>query len=89
MSGEQEETEVGIVTHYFNHLQVGAIRITGGSLSVGDTIHVKGHSDDFTMRIESMQIEHDGVQTAGIGDTVGIRVPNRVHEHDKVYKIDA
>jgi len=82
-----EEVEVGVVTHYFNHIEVGTIEITNGELAVGDTVHVKGHSDDFTMKIESMQIEHGTVEKAGVGDNVGIKVPSRVHEHDKVYKV--
>ena len=82
-----EEVEVGVVTHYFNHIEVGAIKITNGELAVGDSIHVKGHSDDFTMKIESMQIEHDRVQKAVVGQTVGVKVPSRVHEHDKVFKV--
>ena len=81
------EVEVGAVTHYFNHIEVGAIKITNGELAVGDTIHVKGHSDDFTMTVESMQVEHDTVEKASEGETVGIKVPSRVHEHDVVYKV--
>lgn len=81
-----EEQEIGVVTHYFNHIQVGAIRLTNGPLRVGDTIHVKGHTADFTMAVDSMQIEHDQVKEAATGDIVGIRVPDRVHEHDKVFK---
>jgi len=82
-----EQVEVGVVTHYFNHIEVGAIKITNGELAVGDTIHVKGHSDDFTMTVESMQVEHDTVEKASEGETVGIKVPSRVHEHDVVYKV--
>lgn len=83
-----QEIEVGVVTHYFNHIQVGAIKVTNGKLSVGDTIHVKGgQADDFTMTIESMQVEHDSVKTAGEGDVIGVKVPSRVHEHDKVFKV--
>ena len=81
------EEEIGVVTHYFNHIEVGAIEITNGELSVGDTIHVKGHSDDFTMKIDSMQLEHDMVEKATVGQNVGIKVPARVHEHDKVFKV--
>jgi len=81
------EEEIGVVTHYFNHIEVGAIKVTKGTLRVGDTIHVKGHSDDFTMTVDSMQIEHDKVEEASEGAVVGIKVPLRVHEHDKVYRV--
>jgi putative protease len=82
----EEEVQVGVVTHYFGHISVGAVQVTEGELAVGDTIHVKGHTADFTMTIESMQLEHENVEKAKKGDVVGIKVPERVHEHDKVYK---
>jgi putative protease len=81
------ETEVGVVQHYFGKIDVAALEITSGELSVGDTIHIKGHTSDFTTTIESMQIEHEQVQSVKKGDQVGIKVPEKAHEHDKVYKV--
>jgi putative protease len=81
------EQEVGVVVHYFNHISVAAIRITAGELAVGDTVHVKGHTSNFTCTIDSMQVEHQAVQRAKPGDNVGIKVPAHAHEHDKVYKV--
>jgi len=52
------EELIGVVTHYYGHLSVAAIRLESGSLSVGDTIRVLGHTSDFRQRIVSMQIEH-------------------------------
>lgn len=84
---EMAEEEIGKVTHYFPKPQVAAIEITQGSLSVGDTIHVKGHTSDFTLTVDSMQVEHDAIQSAAVGQTVGIRVPDHAREHDAVYKV--
>lgn len=81
------EVEIGVVAHYFNHIEVGAINITEDELSVGDTIHIQGHTSDFTMTVDSMQVEHESVQTVKAGESVGIKVPERVHEHDKVLKV--
>lgn len=50
------EKEIGFVEHFFDHLSVAAIKITEGALKVGDTIHVKGHTTDFTEKIASMQM---------------------------------
>lgn len=80
------EVEIGVVTHYFGHLGVAGITLTAGELSVGDTVHIRGHTSDFTTTIESMQIEHAAVQRAKKGDNIGIRVPDHAREHDKVYK---
>lgn len=81
-----EEKQIGKIVHYFGHIDVGIIELTD-SLKVGDTIHIKGHSEDFTQTVESIQIEHDSVNEAKAGDSVGIKVTGRVHEQDIVYKV--
>ncbi|HUU81867.1 MAG TPA: EF-Tu/IF-2/RF-3 family GTPase [Phycisphaerae bacterium] len=81
------EQIVGTVTHYFGKAQVAGIKITEGELKVGDTIHVLGHTSDFTQTIESMQIDRAPVETAKVGDEIGIKVPEHVREHDKVYRV--
>lgn len=81
------EEEIGRVTHYFTKLGVGVVEITKGTLSVGDTIHIKGHTTDLTQEIESMQIEHETVQSAKAGQSIGLRVKEHVREHDVVYKV--
>lgn len=80
------EAEIGKITHYFNKIGVAAIALTG-ELSVGDTIHIKGHTSDWTQGVGSMQIEHDTVEKAGPGDSIGIKVEGHAHEHDVVYKV--
>jgi translation elongation factor EF-1alpha len=81
------ETEIGRITHYFSKIGVAALEITSGELKVGDTIHVKGHTSDFTTTIQSMQIEHEQVQVAKVGDSIGIKVPDHAREHDQVFLV--
>ncbi|MCK4859307.1 MAG: hypothetical protein KAS87_01990 [Candidatus Omnitrophica bacterium] len=81
-----EEKEIGSVVHYFGKVDVGIIALTD-VLKVGDTIHIKGHTSDFTQSVDSMQIEYQNVQEAKSGDEAGIKVSQKVHEHDKVYKV--
>ena len=81
-----EEKEVGIVTHYFGHISVGIVRLNA-PLKVGDTIHIKGAHDDFTQTIDSIQIEHETVESAKEGDLIGIKVIQKVHLHDKVFLV--
>jgi putative protease len=81
------EMEIGFVTHYFGKINVAAIQLTNGELAVGDTIHVKGHTSDFTTRIESMQVDRASLPNAKKGDGIGIKVPAPVREHDKVFKV--
>ena len=82
-----KEIEIGKVADFFQKIGVVAIEVTSGEVSVGDTIHFSGHTTDFSQTIESMQIEHDSVQTAKPGDNVGIKVTERIRVHDKVFKV--
>jgi translation elongation factor EF-1alpha len=83
-----QEKEIGKVTHYYNHLSVGIIELSD-NLKLGETIRIKGHSSDFTQNIDSMQIEHTNVSEAKSGDVIGIKVADKIHPHDKVYKVTA
>jgi len=65
---------------------VAAIKMEG-TLNVGDTIHIQGHTTDFTQQVDSMQIENQSVDSAGPGADVGIMVEDRVRENDTVYKV--
>jgi putative protease len=80
------EKQVGRVTHYFGKVGVAAIELED-ELRVGDTIHVKGHTSDWTQKVDSMQIEHRQVQEAKAGDVIGIKVSEHAREHDVVYKV--
>ena len=81
------EEKIGVVEHFFTHISVAAIRITDGELKVGDTIHIVGAHTDFKQRIDSMEIDRNPVQVVKPGDDVGIKVKDRVREHDVVYKV--
>jgi translation elongation factor EF-1alpha len=82
------ETKIGDVIHYYNHLHVAAVKITNGELHTGDTIHIKGHTSDFTQEVASMELEHEPVDVAKAGDNVGIRTDGHVREHDEVYVVN-
>ncbi len=83
------EEVIGQVTDYFGKVGVAAVQVTAGILSVGDTVHIKGHTTDLTQTVDSMQLEHQGVQRAEVGQTVGIRVKERVRRGDAVLKVTA
>jgi translation elongation factor EF-1alpha len=81
-----EEEDIGRVRDYFARIGVAGIDLTG-RLKVGDTIHVKGHTTDLQQLVDSMQIEHEDVQEAGPGDSVGIKVQERCRGGDHVYRV--
>jgi hypothetical protein len=77
---------IGIVTHYYSHLSVAIVQLETGSLRVGDFIHIKGHTSDFSQPVESMEIDHVHVNEARPGQSFGLRVKEHAREHDGVYK---
>lgn len=81
------EEYIGKVTHYFSKVQAAVIEIKKGGLNLGDKLHFKGHTSDFTQIISSMQIEHSPINTAKTGDDIGLRVDSRVRAGDNVYLI--
>ena len=83
------EKEIGRISHWFGHLGVAVIDIETGTLSIGDTIHIKGHTTDSTLTIEAMQLDGEDVESASKGTSVGIKVPDRARRTDHVYKVDA
>jgi len=81
------EEEIGKITHYFSKINVGILELSKGTLQVGDTIHIKGHTSDFYQKIESMQLEHATVDKVKSGESVGMKVENPVRENDAVFKV--
>ena len=83
---EQTETQIGKVTHYFAKIGVAVIEVTDGSIKVGDQLRIKGHTTDFKQKVTSMQIEHDKVEIAEPGQSIGMKVSEPVRANDLVYK---
>ena len=81
------EEEVGIIVKFFAKPSVAAIKVTIGSIKEGDTLMYKGHTTDFTEKVESMEIDNQPVDEAKVGDMIGVRVKERVREKDIVFKV--
>ncbi|MEM4700444.1 MAG: hypothetical protein QXT74_05835 [Candidatus Nezhaarchaeales archaeon] len=76
---------MGRVTHFFTKISVAVVELKA-PLAVGDRIVIRGPRTDFEQVVESMQIEHKNVARAEPGQSVGIKVVQRVRERDVVYK---
>jgi len=81
-----EEQIIGKVSDFFARPVVAAIELTG-ALKLGDKIHIKGHTTDLEVTVESMQINNVPVQEAQAGDSVGVKISERVRGGDTVYKV--
>ncbi len=82
----EDMQEVGKVFKYFAKPGVAAINLTAGTISIGDTILIKGETTNFSQQVESMQIDRVEVKTASAGQSVGIKVKDRVRPNDRVYR---
>lgn len=86
MVAAPQEIMIGKVSHYYTHIGVAIVEVSG-TMRIGDTIHIKGHTTDFTQRVESMQVEHAQIPEATAGQSIGVKVIAHVRQHDVVYKV--
>ena len=82
----EEKKRVGKVTHYYTKLGVAVVELED-TLNVGDSISIEGKTTNLQQTVTSMQIEHENVNTASAGQSIGLKVNERVREGDIVYKI--
>jgi putative protease len=83
---EAEKKKVGIVTHFYNKITVAIVDLQD-TLNAGDMIEISGPTTNLQMTVDSIQIEHENVPTAKKGQSIGLKVPEKVKENDVVYKI--
>ncbi len=81
-----ERNAVGIITHYYGHVGVAVVSLSG-ELKVGDDIEIEGAGEKLAQKVSSMQINHKNVDACKTGDDVGLKVDGKVHEGDTVYKV--
>lgn len=83
-SGKLEE--VGEVSHYYSRIGVAVVELKK-PLSVGDQIIISGVTTHFEQNVLSMQIEHKDVKEAKKGQSIGLKVDEKVRKNDLVYKM--
>lgn len=77
---------IGRVTHYFDKLKVGVIKLSA-PLKAGDEIRIMGgEGTDFNQVVKSMQMDHEEIKKAPKGKTIGLKVKERVRDGYRVYK---
>ena len=83
-----QSRKIGRVSHFYNKIKVAVIDLEG-TLRVGDTIKFsRGGEDLFQQEVESMQLEHEPVQEAGNGDSVGVQTKEEVKNGAEVYLVE-
>jgi len=77
---------IGKVSHYFTNIGVAVIDLEA-PLKAGDLIKIEGATTDILQTVESMQVEHKQMAAANKGDSIGMKVKDRVRDGDNVYKL--
>ncbi len=80
------EVEIGRVSDFFAHPVVAGIELTA-PLKLGEVLHILGHTTDVEITVDSMQINNVDVTEASAGQSIGVKVPDRVRRGDRVYKV--
>jgi translation elongation factor EF-1alpha len=84
-AGHDPANAIGLVSHYFSHLSVAAVRLTA-PLAVGERIHIRGHTTDLVQDVASLEVDHVRVDRARPGDDVALKVEDHVHDHDLIFR---
>jgi len=82
---DSEVVQIGHITHFFSKISVAIVELTA-PISVGDRILIKGPTTDFEQVVDSMQIEHQSIQRAEAGQSIGLKTAQPIKEKDVVYK---
>lgn len=88
ISNGVNEKPLGKVTHYYDKAMVAIVKLIDGGLKVGDAVKFTKGENEFIQNIESMQIEHENLQSAKKGQEVAIKVSQPAKEGALVYKAE-
>jgi len=88
MDEEVEKKLVGKISHYYGKIGVAVVELSD-TLEVGDEISIEGAATNLRQTVDSMQIEHENIEKAKKGDSIGMKVVDKVRENDQVFKIIA
>ena len=81
----QGEKLIGTVSHYYNKIGVAIIDLCN-NLSIGDKIKIVGGEKEIVQDVDSMEFEYKSITKASKGDSIGIKVGEKVREGYKVYR---
>lgn len=83
------DLKVGTISHFFDKINVAVLDVEDEPLEVGDTIKITGRGQEFEQEVISMQVEHNAIQKAEPGTSIGIKIKEgeRTKEGDEVFKV--
>jgi hypothetical protein len=78
--------KVGRIAHFYSKASVAVVELNA-PLNKGDKILIKGSTTNVEQTVDSMEIEHKQIPTAQAGQSIGMKVNDRVRENDIVYRV--
>jgi putative protease len=75
---------VGKVIHYYDKIGVAVVKLSK-VLKVGDKVKLVHGENEFEQVVESMQLEHEQVQSGKKGQEVAIKVDKETKSGAEVY----
>jgi len=81
-----EKKFVGKISHFYPKISVAVLDLED-MLKVGDRISIEKESGSFEQVVDSMQIEHENIDEARKGQSIGLKVNEKTRAGAKVFKI--
>ncbi len=78
---------IGKVVHFYDKLGVAIIELDKGGLKVGMEVKFKRGDGEFSQKIESLQVEHESVDSVKKGDSFGVKVDKPTKPGTEVFLV--
>jgi len=78
---------IGKVVHFYDKLGVAIVDLDKGGLKVGDEVKFKRGEEEFSQKIESLQVDREPVESVKKGDSFGLKVDKPVKVGTEVYLV--
>jgi len=78
---------IGKVVHYYDKLGVAIVDLGSGGIEVGQEVKFKRGDGEFTQKVESLQVEHQSVDSVKKGDSFGLKVDQPTKPGTEVYLV--
>ncbi len=71
--------------HFYDKLGVAIVDLQSGGIKVGQEVKFKKGDSEFTQKVESLQVDHESVDSVKKGDSFGLKVDKPTKPGTEVY----
>jgi U32 family peptidase len=80
------DLKIGNITHYYDKIGVAVVDLLD-NLTAGENIKIVSEDSEFEQKVSSMQIEHNQINSAKKGQTIGLKVEQPATKNSVLYKV--